>query len=88
MLKKNLEQKSVLLFLMQELGLEYDEKHLQNHKAYIQSWLQIIKDKPNELFKAISESDKIVDYLKENSKELEKYNIIEENNIEMEMELA
>lgn len=75
-------------FLMQELGLEYDEKHLQNHKAYIQSWLRIIKDKPNELFKAISESDKIVDYLKENSKELEKDNVIEENNIEMEMELA
>lgn len=60
-------------FLMQELGLEYDEKHLQNHKAYIQSWIQIIKDKPTELLKAISDSNKIVSYLesKSISKELD-----------------
>lgn len=56
-------------FLMQELGLEYDEKHLDNHKAYIQSWIKILKDKPTELFKAISDSQKIVEYLEENSKE-------------------
>lgn len=72
-------------FLMQELGLEYDEKHLQNHKAYIQNWLQIIKDKPNELFKAISDSDKIVNYLEENSKQKDK--VLEMNNDEIEEEM-
>ena len=54
-------------FLMQKLGLEYDEKHLKNHKAYIQNWIDILKDKPNELFKAISDADKIVDYMEEKS---------------------
>ena len=37
------------------------------HKAYIQSWIDILKDKPNELFKAISDADKIVDYMEEKS---------------------
>lgn len=73
-------------FLMQELGLEYDEKHLQNHKAYIQNWLQIIKDKPNELFKAISDSDKIVSYLEGNSRKKDKDLEINNDEIEEEME--
>lgn len=56
-------------FLMQKLNLEYDQKHLDNHKAYIQSWIQILKDKPQELFKAISDADKVVKYLEDISKE-------------------
>lgn len=31
-------------FLMQNLGLKYDEKHLENHKAYIQFWIQLLKE--------------------------------------------
>lgn len=65
-------------FLMQKLGLEYDERHLKNHKAYIQNWIKIIKDKPSELFKAISDADKIVDYLEEHS--VKKEYQIEQNN--------
>lgn len=73
-------------FLMQELELEYDEKHLKNHKAYVRGWLDIIKNKPQELFKAISDANKITSYLEEKSciKEKEVYNEIEE----MEMEYA
>ena len=54
-------------FLMQKLGLEYDEKHLSNHKAYIQNWISLLKDKPSELFNAISDADKIVSYIEDNS---------------------
>lgn len=67
-------------FLMQKLNLEYDQKHLDNHKNYIKSWLKIIKDKPQELFSAISEADKIVDYMEQNS-------IKKEKNIDMELEI-
>lgn len=74
-------------FLMQELGLEYDERHLKNHKAYIQNWLQIIKDKPNELFKAINDSDKIVSYLEENSLHIDKDLGIEKEALDFDMEL-
>ncbi len=42
----------------QELG-----EHMQNHKAYVQSWIQVIRDKPQELFAAIKDAEKISDYL-------------------------
>ena len=50
-------------FLMQYLGIPSTAEHIDNHKAYIQSWISILKDKPNELFKAISESNKVCDYV-------------------------
>lgn len=73
-------------FLMQKLGLEYDEKHLQNHKAYVRGWLDIIKDKPQELFLAISDANKIVSYLEEKS--LSKEKNFSKNFEEMEMDYA
>lgn len=39
--------------------------HMQNHRAYVQSWIQAIKDKPSELFAAIKDAEKISDYLLE-----------------------
>lgn len=57
-------------FLMGDLHLEYDKSHLENHKAYIQSWIQEIEEKPDELFKAISDAEKISDYAHET---VEKY---------------
>ena len=36
-----------------------------NHKAYIQSWIQVIEDQPNELFAAIKDAEAISDYLLE-----------------------
>ncbi len=55
-------------FLMQKLDLDVKAEHLDNHKAYIQSWIQILEDKPTELFKAISEANKVCDYIDKNSK--------------------
>lgn len=71
-------------FLIQKYGLEYDKKHLEEHKAYIQNWIKIIKDKSSELLKAISDADKIVAYL--DDKSLEKNIENNQNNIELEME--
>ena len=73
-------------FLMQKLGLEYDERHLTNHKAYVKGWLEIIKDKPQELFLAISDANKIVAYIEEKS--LSKEQNISKEIEEMEMEYA
>ena len=73
-------------FLMQNLELEYDEHHLKNHKAYVQSWLKIIQDKPQELFLAISDANKIVSYLEDKSTSKEKDIVKELDDLEMEME--
>lgn len=73
-------------FLMQKLGLEYDERHLTNHKAYVKGWLEIIKNKPQELFLAISDANKIVSYIEEKS--LSKEQNISKEIEEMEIEYA
>mgnify|MGYP004503758815 FL=1 len=54
-------------FLMQRFHLEADERHLNNHKSYVKNWLEILKNNPQELFNAITESNQIVDYLEANS---------------------
>lgn len=72
-------------FLMQKFHLEEDEKHLTNHKGYVKNWLEILKNNPKELFNAISDSNKIVDYLEENS--ISKNKDIN-NELEEEMEVS
>ena len=41
-------------FLMAKLGIVPESEDYNNHKSYIQSWISILEDKPNELFKAIN----------------------------------
>jgi len=47
-------------FLMAKLGIIPESEDYNNHKSYIQSWISILEDKPNELFKAINESNKVL----------------------------
>jgi len=42
---------------------ELTEKHLDNHKAYIQSWISVLDNDPNILFRAIKEAEQIADYM-------------------------
>lgn len=54
-------------FTAQALGFGRSDGNLteglENHKAYIQSWIECIENKPNELFAAIKDAEKISDYL-------------------------
>ncbi len=63
-------------FLMAKLGIIPESEDYNNHKSYIQSWISILEDKPNELFKAINESNKVYDYIndlvKDKDKEIER----------------
>lgn len=56
-------------YTAQALGVELPDEllteHLDLHKAYIQNWLAVLKDNPDELFAAIKDADKISDYLLE-----------------------
>lgn len=75
-------------FLMQKFHLEEDEKHLNNHKGYVKNWLEILQNNPKELFNAIADSNKIVDYLEENSIQKDKECLAKEMEYEMEMEMV
>jgi antirestriction protein ArdC len=48
------------LFLAAELGIPYDPK---DQAAYIQSWITVLKNDKNEVFRAASDASKICDYL-------------------------
>ena len=54
-------------FTAQSLGLQLTpsqlEHHTRLHAAYIQSWAGILKDAPDELFRAIKAAEEISDYL-------------------------
>lgn len=54
-------------FLNAELGIPAGPKRMKKHKAYIQFWISLLEEKPNELFKAIQEAEKISEYILEKS---------------------
>lgn len=67
--KEELRAEIASAFTSQALGFGKEEQGLaqtmDNHKAYVQSWIESISDKPNELFAAIKDAEKISDYLLE-----------------------
>ena len=50
-------------FLSSELPMGQTEEHLQNHKAYVQSWIQGIKEQPEALFRAVKDAEQAAVYL-------------------------
>lgn len=49
-------------FLSTELGVPQGES-LENHAAYVRSWLKEMKDDPSFIFKASTQASKVADYL-------------------------
>ncbi len=56
--KEELRAELSSIFICADIGLNYD---VQNHAAYLHSWLNIIKNDKTELWTAISESNRISD---------------------------
>ena len=52
-------------FLTAEIGIEMPQSVVENHMAYVQSWLSQIKENHNILFSAIRDAEKISDYIME-----------------------
>lgn len=67
--KEELRAEIASAFTAQALGFGSNAEDLSgaldNHKAYIQSWIKAIEDQPNELFAAIKDAEEISDYLLE-----------------------
>ena len=65
------------LFLSKELNLPYE---LNDHVGYVNSWAQILKEEPAELFKAASDAQKIVDHIMAFEQQIEEKQEITEKN--------
>lgn len=63
--KEELTAEITSCFAMSEFGFEAleDENSFENHKAYIQSWIEAITEKPEVLMNAIRQAEKATDYL-------------------------
>lgn len=78
--KEELRAEIASTFLAEYFPIDVTDDHDKNHVAYIQSWISILKNEPEELFKAIKDADKIVDYMVEQAeiqKELESVEVVE-----------
>lgn len=75
-----------------ELGIDYN---LENHQSYVKSWVQKFENKKEEIYEAVKDSLKIVDYVKNNYIEIslnkeqkqEKKSTVNELNIDAFIEL-
>ena len=61
--KEELRAEIASSFLSQDIKLPFSEEHLKNHAAYIQSWIEVLKKDPDELFRAIKSADEIEKYV-------------------------
>ena len=50
-------------FMGYGLGAEASSKHLENHRAYVQSWIRAIREKPETLIKAIKDAQGAANYM-------------------------
>lgn len=51
------------MFLSQDTGVSLDDRHIENHSAYISSWKKHISSDPNYLFEAIGLASKAADFV-------------------------
>jgi antirestriction protein ArdC len=50
-------------FMSVNLPVEPTQAHMDNHKAYVQSWIQAIRDKPESLVKAIKDAQTAASFM-------------------------
>lgn len=70
--KEELRAEISSIFTQNELGLKLKDNHIENHSAYIKSWIKVLKEDNNEIYKAASDSEKIAERLVGNFRKLEK----------------
>lgn len=64
--KEELRAEIASAFTASATGINYEQSPaMENHEAYIQSWIKVLENNPNELFAAIKDAEKISDYLLE-----------------------
>lgn len=68
--KEELRAEIASCFTAQEFGFELSTSSMDNHKAYIQSWIELVEKDGQVLISAISDAQSIADYINEKSREI------------------
>ena len=61
--KEELRAELTSMFLEQKYNIRFSDDHYKNHAAYLQSWAKVLKDDPNELYRAASDAEKAMGYI-------------------------
>ena len=61
--KEELRAEIASSFLCAKFDIPMADEHITNHMAYIQNWISVLEDEPEELFKAIDDANKIEQYV-------------------------
>lgn len=69
-------------FMAEKTGISIEDMNMDNHKAYVNSWIESIKDDPEVLMKAISQANDAADYMQQFVCEV----TFEQENVTMEQE--
>lgn len=70
-------------FMSVEVDAKQTPQHTANHKAYIQSWIEVIQEKPETLVKAIADAQRAASYMDYKAELIteEEYNMTQSNAI-------
>jgi len=58
-------------FMSVDLKAEMTPEHIENHKAYVQNWIQMVRDKPETLMKAIKDAENAAGYMELKKREID-----------------
>lgn len=64
--KEELRAELACIFMQMENGIQLNGKHITNHAAYLNSWLEAAKRDNSVFFKAAADAQKIADYVADN----------------------
>lgn len=64
--KEELRAELACVFMQMENGIQLNGKHITNHAAYLNSWLEAAKRDNSVFFKAAADAQKIADYVADN----------------------
>ncbi len=64
--KEELRAELACVFMQMEQGIQLNGKHITNHAAYLNSWLEAAKRDTSVFFKAAADAQKIADYVADN----------------------
>lgn len=61
--KEELRAELTSMFLQQRYNVKFDKTHYENHTAYLKSWARVIKNDPNEIYRAAADAEKALSYI-------------------------
>ncbi len=68
--KEELRAEMGAAMLCAEVGIGQAKEHLDNHAAYIASWLEVLRQDKNEIFRAAADAQRACDYIREHATEV------------------